>query len=133
MTIRAIAVKNYAKSSAATFKYTVIKNASFVDTAKFDGLDEALSVLVSAGILENAKEFRPEDTFTYADLVALLKEFSIDMAKTDIDAGVFSKKTALTYDDFYYITYRALRAYNMIKTPKTVGMETIKKFPHNKE
>ena len=47
-----------------------------------------------------------------------------------IDKEVFEDKEALTYDDFVYITYRALRSEKLIDTPKTQGSKTIKQLPH---
>jgi len=134
MTIKAIAVKNYyTASSASSFKYTILKAGSFTDTDKFDGLDEALATLLKAGIIEDAKKFNPADTFTYDELTALLSELGVDMEDVEIDASVFEDKEALTYDDFVYITYRALRAFDLIKSPRTSGSSTIKQLTHYRE
>ena len=117
-TIRAIAVKRYMTTSeVVSFKYTVLRSGSFTDTAKYDGLDEALATLLKAGVIYDAKKFNPEGTFTYEELTDILAVFGIDMDEVDIDASAFEEKDALSYDDFVYITYRALRTYDLIDAP----------------
>jgi len=133
-TIRAIAVKRYMTTSEiVSFKYTVLRSGSFTDTSKYDGLDEALATLLKAGIIDDAKKFNPEGTFTYEELTDILAVFGIDMDEVGLDTSVFEDKEALSNDDFVYITYRALRTYDLIDAPKSKGSTTIKKLSHYDE
>ena len=120
-------------SEVVSFKYTVLRSGSFTDTSKYDGLDVALATLLKAGVIDDAKKFNPEGSVSYEELCDILAVFGIDMDKVDLDESVFEEKTALSYDDFVYITYRALRAYDLIDAPKTKGSATIKQLSHYDE
>jgi len=131
VTIKAIAVKSYFKTSdVSTFKYDIIEAGSFTDIEKFDGLDAALKILLEEGIVKDAVKYGPAETFDFEELCDYLTALGIDMDDVKIDKEVFEDKEALTYDDFVYITYRALRSEDLIDTPKTQGSKTIKQLPH---
>jgi len=127
--IKAIAVKGgFGMSPVAVFKYTMISKVSFTDTTSYDGLDSCLALLIRLGVIDDGTTFNPKGSFTYTDLESMLKKMGIDMSKVSIDKTVFKDKDALTFNDFTYILYKALRTYSVIKSPMTNGDITIQQI-----
>lgn len=130
VTIRAIAVRSgYSNSASATFKYIATSNISFSDIAKYDGLDDIVSTLVTAGVIEDAKKYEPMAAVTYGELCNYLSALGIDVNKSDFSVFNYKDSDILTYNDFVYITYKTLRAYDIIKSPRSDGSIAIKSIP----
>ena len=124
---------NYIASEIKTYTYTVTAAAQFNDVSKYDGLALSLSKLISAGIIVNSDKFEPDGTFTYDELVAMLTSCGIDMTKVNIlNEDTIRAAGAMTYNDFVYVTYKALRSIDRILPPQTSGTETIKELRNYK-
>ena len=124
---------NYIASEIKTYNYTVGAISSYTDVAKYDGLSLSLSKLISAGVIANSDKFEPDGTFTYDELTAMLTACGVDMTKVDIpNADTLQASGALTYNDFVYVTYKALRSIDRIQSPQSNGTETIKQLRNYK-
>lgn len=127
VTIKAIAVKaNMIVSKTVEFTYYATVRISFTDIANYKGLDASLELLVNKDIIQDGKTFGPNEGFTYSELEELCAKLGIKLANIKLDLDDIDLNENLSYNDFVYILYKALRSENYIKSPKTSGTNTIK-------
>ena len=132
-TIIAIAVKNgMVKSSTSSYKYTIRAKVSFTDISDYPGLSNTLSILLDEKVITDSQSFNPSESFTLAELKVWLGKIGVSFDKVSgIDQ--FDDDDVLTYNDFVYITYKALLKADYIKSPKGSGYNILKKFTYNKD
>jgi len=133
MTIIAIAVKNgMVNSSTSSYKYTVRAKVSFTDISDYPGLSNTLSILLDKNVITDDQTFNPSDSFTFAELKTWLSKIGVNFNNvTGVDH--IADDENLTYNDFVYVTYKALLKADYIKSPRGAGYTTLKKFTYSKD
>ena len=132
VTLKAIAVRiGMVNSSTSTYKFTVRPKVGFTDINDYPGLSNSLSLLVDKGVVVNGTVFNPSKGFTLDELSDWLYAIGINL--NDVK-GIdhIDDDENLTYNDFIYVLYKALRSVDYIKSPKGEGYKILKKFPYEK-
>lgn len=134
MIIKAIALNKstYSVSPVVTYTYKVTTGISYTDTSSIKGLDTELYKLVNAGVFKDSTKFNPNDGFTYSELKSALTALGVDMTKIKLDSKYYSEKGDMTYSEFLYVTYKALKGNNIISNAKQ-GTKTLKTLTYNSE
>jgi hypothetical protein len=128
--INAIAVKyGYIVSDLATYSYKFVSKNSFKDISAYPGLTDSLDTLIQAGVISDGNKFYPSEGFTYDDLIIMLEDLDVVLSRyLAAELEIFDTDEDLTYNEFVYITYLALREADLINPPRKGTDKTLKQL-----
>jgi Predicted membrane protein len=134
--IKAIAVKSgYKNSNIITFSYKTTIPISFTDLGAYTlKLTPSLVTLVQAKVIADAATLNPDGSVSYDELLTWLRAVGVNTSNMVINEDYITNKSTLSYEDFSYVTYRALiKTPSVLSSPKNSSKETLGKLKYGSE
>ena len=136
MTIKAIAAKSgLTNSPVVMFAYKTKTVLSFTDLGNYAAtLTPSLITLVQAKVISDSTALNPNGSISYDELMAWFGAVGIDTTKALISEAYITDKTALSFEDFAYISYRVLvKTPSVLSSPKFSSSDTLGRLKYGSE